>query len=262
MEFRRQWLNYILKKSSELYTLKQQLLVVHGRTAFIVLLQVWWLEIRMALVSFPAFLFLQTQEVPQKKQREYQLRRTITLLILLPLAVVWLTRLGIWVIIELGSASDSFIQGPNQGFSTSTTEPWKKLSLAAPYVRLATPTITPSTIKSELVFGQAATNQVLIVSLQKRDATGAISFIETRSDEDGMWSIDRKKISALPAGTYVVSVVAYDAERQLKSALSPSVTITIPLTWWQWFEQLTDVIIYGTIGLLILLAIIMSFLNF
>jgi multisubunit Na+/H+ antiporter MnhB subunit len=262
MEFRRQWLNYILRKSSELYYVKQRLLVVHGGEAFKLLLRVWWLELKMALASFPIFLFLQTSEVPQKEQHEYRLRRALTLAILIPLGIVWMTRLGIWVVFEVGNASHNFSEGPNQGFSGTSSALWQQVSLATQYTRFTVPTITTSTRPDEIVGGQTEPSGTVVIVLQKRDAAGAISFLQTAGDTTGRWGLSRARVSDFVPGNYQASVIAYESARQLKSMPSPSIPILLPFTWWQRFEQLTDVIIYGTIGLLIMLAIIMSFLNF
>jgi hypothetical protein len=262
MEFRRQWLNYILRKSSEVYYLKKRLLVVHGMTGLKLLIMVWLLEIQMGIVSFPIFLFLKIKEVPEKEQREYRLRRTITVLILFPLAAIWLARFGIWAIFELGTATHNFSEGPNQGFSVSSTGPWQDLYFTVRNDRLMIPHFSTSTSDMIVVEGHSEPNKFVIVSFQKQDAGGAISLLEVPSDAAGIWKVERQKINIFPTGKYMVSAVTFDNERKLKSAPSPSIPITIPLQWWQRFEQLTDFIIYGTIGLLILLAIIMSFLTF
>lgn len=262
MEFHHQWLNFILRKSSEVYYLKKRLLVVHGMMALKILITVWLLEIQMGIASFPIFLFLKIKDVPTKAQREYRLRRTITLIILLPLAALWLTRFGIWVLSELGAASYNFSTGPNQGFSVSSTKPWQDLYFTTHYDRLTTPSITTSSASGVVVEGRTEPHKTVIISFQKRDAVGAVSLFEAPSDAVGAWRVEQQKVNLLPAGEYMVSTVTYDSERNIKSTPSPSLMVTISLKWWQRLEQLTDYIIYGTIGLLILLAIVMSFLTF
>lgn len=260
MEFRRQWLNYILRQSSLLFYLKQRLLVVHGFEALKLVLRVWLRELLLGIISFPAFLFLNSAEVPSKDRPGYRQRRMITLVVLIPLALVWFARIGIGMAHYVQGSLQEFSQGPSPGRSNSASKSWQKLSGAIISGRFSAPTIY-NTSSLHVVSGSGVPSTTIVVSFLKQEVDGGLLFFETASDARGNWSVDRSMISAIPAGSYMVSAIAYDETLRTKSASSPSVEVDIAPSWREYMAEMTDYIIYGTIGLLIALAIITSVLN-
>lgn len=255
-----QWLNYILRESSQLYYFKQRLFVVHGFEAAKLLFRIWSRELLLAVTSFPAFLFLRTRKVGLSEQRTYRLRRRVTLAVLIPLLLVWSIRLGIGMVRYSEETLQEFSRGPEPKLSDKVTIPWQQFSSAAQSLRIPAPAVLSSTFSSDLVVGQAPSGTQVLVLFQE-DRTGITSLVTAHSDERGNWSVNKSDLKELPSGTYVVSAVTYDVNQGLKSRPSPQVRIKVPPTLEEKLERLTDYLIYGTIGLLIMLAIVMSFLS-
>jgi hypothetical protein len=257
MEFRRHWLNYILRQSSNLFYAKQRLLVAHGWSVPQRLLAVWLQEIILGLAGFPVFLFLKSSNVPEEHRAVYHLRRQVTLIVLVPLVVLWTLRLVFGMVVYIQGTLDEFARGPAQLAAAQT---WQKISNSAIITRLLPPSISASST-AQSVFGSTENGSQIIVSLAEKIRPEVVLFFKADIVEGKKWQLPSTELKKIPSGTYQVAALSLDERSGMRSQFSQLVEVNFPKTWLDYGIQFSGYIVYITAGFLIILALLMSILN-
>ncbi|MCA9374992.1 hypothetical protein KC622_01530, partial [Candidatus Dojkabacteria bacterium] len=84
-KFNSKWIQYIVKATSAIYQKKQELLTTHGGKSIYLLVQIVFLEIYLAFLSVPVYLFIESNRlsddygVTSDGVHTYRVRRTLTL---------------------------------------------------------------------------------------------------------------------------------------------------------------------------------------
>ncbi len=269
-----QWLNIVLSFTNRIYKRKQLIVGQTGLGAIYNILILILSEIMLGIVSLPLYLSVQSSGVTAffaekgtyaKVAFDYNLRRVLTLTGVGIFAAIWAVKLIL--ILSVPAA-----YGPLKLYSVSDFRPADILSkdLIATETGIQTARIVPSVprptlggVKKSLngdhtFFGTGQPRSTLVLLLSDQQTV----IYTTDIAKDGTWEISHSQKSfRLNEGNHSVIVFSYDSKLGVRSEAAPEQFFKVTTTWWDLLVKNVDVLANGSVILLILLGVFLTFLT-
>ncbi len=261
MAIRGGWTSGIVHLSAYIYQIKSKLLTATAAQSFFYSLYIIVLEFVLFVLSLPFYFFLQPQKIKGVDLARYNLRRSITLYVFIPLTLLWIVQLGFVVIGSIYTDSQKKVVIM---YSTTTSSPESlyipaKKELAHTDVTLRIPqihrleTVQPH---SFLLEGTAVPRTYVIATIFSNDKIFSKMYT-TEVRADGTWRIEHNSSSwVLPAGPYQLSVELYNPTTTRKSPVSDLVSFTVKKNWHDFFAHHGSLLLNIT-GIVCALALVL-----
>jgi hypothetical protein len=226
------WTNLILHTSASIYKRKNNVALSYASRSIFDVFAVIFLEIFLAIISFPLYLVSKSDSAKGKSQ--YKIRRIFTLSFLVVILIVWLAKLVLIVGVPL--------YFDNRQFTVTTQDNGANQAAAQSYILpevynttldtdISVPTVEKiSTEKSGglLVSGQGNAGSKIVVNIGKTQNDAAlgnnnIKIYVVNADNLGNWKLTTDvKVFNLKPGQYWLQAMAYDEIAGKKSDVSPT----------------------------------------
>lgn len=260
MKLRHRWVEYIVKKNSTIYAVKKSLATAHGYDAFLLMIRVVYEEVVLSIISLPTYFFLSTKTIPGHGQQSYRLRRAATLLILIPVIILWSVR-GVRLLSEsIQNDIVDFSHGPSEISGESISE-WQKLLLSLVSPRITTPVVYQSFERDKLMIGKADPDKTIVIMLQRNSNAPVVAFITVTPDAKGNWAVPLSLVKNSAPGSYSATAIAYDDSHRERSLVSPTLRVKVPKTEMQIIGDTVAHIGYITVGALLMLGVVLSLIG-
>lgn len=221
---REEWVSFILHLSAANYRLKKTLLLNHAVKGFFIIISIILLETLLAIVSLPLYLVTKPEKIPQEGQKIYQIRRLLTLTLLIPLLGIWILQLGFILVAQHYSEPRFNLIPLLSSSSTSSDLPAVEAEISPVTPNFPAPTFSEiTTLKPETftISGYAPARKTIVARLRNLKGDQFEKIYDTTSSIEGYWSITHNPaITSLPSGYYQVQAFTYDSETHRKSAES------------------------------------------
>jgi hypothetical protein len=225
------WTNLILHTSASIYKRKNNVAVSYASRSIFNVFAVIFLELFLAIISFPLYLVSKGDSAKGKSQ--YKIRRIFTLSFLVVILVVWLAKLVLIVGVPLYFDSRHFTVTTEDKATSQATQ-----SYILPEVyntqldaSVSVPTVEKiNTVKNGglLVSGLGNAGSKVVVNIGKTQDDAASGYNNIKiyivdADNSGNWTLETDaKVFNLQPGHYWLQAMAYDEITGKKSDVGPT----------------------------------------
>ncbi len=229
---RSSWTNSILHTTAYIHGCKERIVISQGIGAVLLVAKLIAAELWLTVLSLPLYLIASSVHTNDKEVSQYKVRRVISLSAVAVILLVWLIKFIIILFI-------AFSYNPKEAFQIRETQNGVQQSVAitvqipkAPTDNnFPIPTITEAQdVKGNItIAGKAKANSFVVATIVREgDPASPPELYAGESDKNGKFNIiEDQNTFTLPTGIYDASVVAYDAERNVKSPPSPTIRLTV-----------------------------------
>lgn len=255
---RTSWTNLILHTTSLIYRRKQGLLVSHSLQSVLDVFIIVFLEIFLAIISFPLYLVSKESDIGGKKQ--YKIRRIISLSLLLTILAIWILKLTFIVALPLyfDTKQAFYISEKNgQGQTVQSNYILPNTYNAQTDASIPVP-IIDGVLKADdgklSIKGKGSVDTNVILSIGKEGTTGSsVDFYITTVDLAGNWviSTDVDNLRLAP-GKYRLQAMTYNSVVNKKSSLASVESFQIEESWHTFIDKADVYLNYFVVTFLVL----------
>ncbi len=227
---RGRWTNLILHTSASIYKRKNNVAVSYASRSIFDVFAVIFLELFLAVISFPLYLVSKGDSAKGKSQ--YKIRRIFTLSFLIVILIVWLAKLILMVGLPLYFDSRHFtVTTENKATSQAAAQSYLLPEVYNTQLDASISIPTVEKISAEksgglMVSGLGKAGSKIVVNIGKTQNETASEFNNIKiyivnADKSGNWTLETDvKVFNLKPGQYWLQAMAYDEITGKKSDVS------------------------------------------
>lgn len=270
------WLNLVLRLTNQIFGRKQRVLASEGPAAVLNVFILIFFEVILAVISLPLYLNLKTEKITAyleekggyaKINFDYNLRRIITLTGVGVIAVIWIVKLLLIILVpvfigdlrlynisELSSADLLSVDESVIGAETTIQTARITSNLEIPELT----EVKKSQGRNFIFYGQGQPNSTVVLLLS--DLQTAVYLGEV--DAQGNWEVEHEQSDfALSEGNHSVLTFTLDRDSDTRSEFSNEQYFKVETTWLDVFTRNVDTLANWSVMVIILVGAFLTLLT-